>query len=229
MVNFQVNGFTAPLRQQVTEQIRTAISEYHFKVGDRLIERQPCELLGVSRGSVREAHRQLEAEGLIRLIRNVGPVVSTVTAENGRQIYEIRKVLEGLGSAFFAEYAADDEVERLEGSVSKIETAHREITNSAMFKAKTRLYDFSAPRCGNEPLAAQIKQLLARVSQSCKMICTCDDRTLESLEAVLPIMKATKERNPAVAREAGSTCIEKASKIAFMMVVLEENTASKNL
>ena len=228
MVNFEVSVHAAPLRQQVTERLRTAITECHFKAGGRLIERELCELLGVSRGSVREALRQLEAEGLIRLIPNVGPVVAMVTVEDARQIYEIRRVLEGLASALFAEHATDDEVSRLENSVAKMEKAHRQRKDSAMFKAKTRFYDVLASGCGNPLLATQMGQLRARVSQFRKMIYTRDGRIFESLQEVLPIMKAIREQNPEAAREAGSARIEKASKIALAMGVSEENKASEN-
>jgi DNA-binding GntR family transcriptional regulator len=228
VVNFQVNVFAAPHRQKVTERISTAIAKYHFKAGDRSIDRELCELLGGSRGSVREVLRQLGAEGLIRLIPNVGPVVATVTVEDRRQIYEIRIVIQRLASALSAEYAADEEVERLEGSVSKIGKAHRERTDSAMFKAKAWFYDVLASGCGNQLLAARMVQLLARVSHFREIIYNRDDRIFESLREVLLIMNATKELNRQAAREAGSACIEKASKIALAMGVSEEHKTSEH-
>jgi DNA-binding GntR family transcriptional regulator len=80
-------------------------------------------------------------------------VVATVTVEDARQIYEIRRVLEGLASALFAAHATDDEVSRLENSVAKMEKAYRQRKDSAMFKAKTRFYDVLASGCGNPLLA----------------------------------------------------------------------------
>ncbi|MGH8767061.1 MAG: GntR family transcriptional regulator, partial [Burkholderiales bacterium] len=68
----------APLRQQVTEVIRKAIHDNTFPPGSRLGERELCDYTGVSRTSVREAIRQLEAEGYVRMIPNKGPVVSTI-------------------------------------------------------------------------------------------------------------------------------------------------------
>jgi len=53
------------LRHQVVETLRGAIINGHFQPGDRLIGDELCQQLGVSRGPVREALRQLEQEGLV--------------------------------------------------------------------------------------------------------------------------------------------------------------------
>jgi DNA-binding transcriptional regulator YhcF (GntR family) len=57
---------TVTLRQQVLEVLRNGILSFQFKPGDRLIERELCEMTGVSRTSVREALRHLESEGLVQ-------------------------------------------------------------------------------------------------------------------------------------------------------------------
>ena len=61
------------LRDQVLEVLRKAILDLRFKPGDRLIERELCEMVGVSRTSIREALRHLESEGLVTNKPNVGP------------------------------------------------------------------------------------------------------------------------------------------------------------
>ena len=73
-------GSTVPiLRQQVLDQLRAAIVDLEFEPGERLVERKLCERMGVSRTSVREALRHLEAEGLITTVPHRGPVVTEVT------------------------------------------------------------------------------------------------------------------------------------------------------
>ena len=60
------------LRQEVADEIRRKILKGEFKAGERIKEHEMAQLLGVSRGPVREALRQLEQEGLVRYERNVG-------------------------------------------------------------------------------------------------------------------------------------------------------------
>ena len=68
------------LREYVEAYLKQAIVGGKYKPGDRLIEREICELLGVSRPPVREALRQLEADKLITHELHRGPVVASVSS-----------------------------------------------------------------------------------------------------------------------------------------------------
>ncbi len=71
-------------------RLRSAIGSGLFKPGQRLIERELCEQVGVGRTSIREALRQLEAEGLVTTIPHRGPIVSTISVEEAEQLYDLR-------------------------------------------------------------------------------------------------------------------------------------------
>lgn len=74
VINLSVTTEVAPRRREVEDKLRRAIVEGQFEPGRRLIERELCALLQVSRTSVREALRQLEAEGLVKTLPYCGPV-----------------------------------------------------------------------------------------------------------------------------------------------------------
>ena len=65
------------VRSMVAQKLREAIMSGTLKPGQRLIERELCEMTGVSRPSIREALRLLEADGLVNTVPHRGPVVST--------------------------------------------------------------------------------------------------------------------------------------------------------
>src|SRR3546814_19135221 len=81
---FRVEKIAAPLRYSVTESIRNAIAHGRFKAGDRLPERELCELTGVSRTLVRAAMRQHESEGVIKVEPHRGPFATRVSRQHER-------------------------------------------------------------------------------------------------------------------------------------------------
>ena len=83
------------LRERAADVIRQAIIDHRLPPGTHLKERELCEMLGVSRTSVREALRHLETEQLISTVPHRGPVVVSLTADDARQLYQVRAVLEG--------------------------------------------------------------------------------------------------------------------------------------
>ena len=100
-----------PLRRdQAFERLRDAIITGHFTPGERLIERDLCEKMGVSRTSIREVLRRLEAERLIEVEPRRGPVVARVTRKQVAEIYEVRALLEAALVRRFAQQASDEDI-----------------------------------------------------------------------------------------------------------------------
>jgi GntR family transcriptional regulator, trigonelline degradation regulator len=83
----------APLRDAIISSLREAIELGDLRPGDRLVERLLCEQLGVSRTSLREALRELVAEGVIGQGPDRGLVVTEVTEEEARSVYSRNRVL----------------------------------------------------------------------------------------------------------------------------------------
>ena len=127
-MEFNVSVTAAPLREKVLDVLRSAITERHFKPGGRLVERELCDLMKVSRSSIREALRQLESEGLIDLIPNVGPVVKSLSEPEARAIYEVRAVMEGLAAKLFVQNADDYAMTKLEVVVAKLSQMRAQVT-----------------------------------------------------------------------------------------------------
>ena len=89
-------GGTASLHVRVFEEIERAILFGEFESGEGLAELKLSAELGVSRTPVREALRQLELEGLVKIIPNKGAVVVGVTEKDIEDIYVIRMRMEDL-------------------------------------------------------------------------------------------------------------------------------------
>jgi len=110
----------APLREQVISALRQAIRDFQLKPGQRLVERELIEQLGVSRTTIREALRELTSEGLVTVVPQRGAIVSTPSLDDATDLYEVRASLESLVVQRFVERATDDEVRRLEGTIDHL-------------------------------------------------------------------------------------------------------------
>lgn len=84
------------LRENVVDAIRQKILRRELEPGVRIIEKELSEELGVSRGPIREALRQLEQEGVIEYTRNVGCSVKKATIKDLYEIYLLRSMYEEL-------------------------------------------------------------------------------------------------------------------------------------
>ena len=103
-----------PLREVVCETLRDAIRKGVLKPGERLMEIQLAEELGVSRTPVREAIRKLELEGYVIMMPRRGTYVANLSIRDVNEVFEIRTSLDSLASGLAAERITDDELERLQ-------------------------------------------------------------------------------------------------------------------
>ena len=103
-----------PLREAVCETLRDAIRKGILEPGERLMEVQLAEELGISRTPVREAIRKLEQEGYVIMMPRRGTYVSDISTNDVKEIFEIRSALESLATGLAARRIEPDELETLQ-------------------------------------------------------------------------------------------------------------------
>jgi len=192
----------APIRQQTTQNLRTAIIEGHFSPGERLLERELCELTGVSRTSVREALRQLETEGLVELIPNKGPCVAILTPEEAKDICEVRRVLEALAVRLFAERANGSRTNGLRRAVKQMEKAYANGSPKNMIEKSDVFYDVLLKGSANKTIDAILKLLHARLTIVRKISLSRPGRPAKSIKEIYRILELIERRDPEGAWEA---------------------------
>lgn len=102
-----------PLRDLVFEALKDAILTQKLHPGERLLESELADELGVSRTPVREAIRKLEQEGLVVMIPRKGAYVDGISLKDIHEVYEIRAALEALALELAAKYITDEELDEL--------------------------------------------------------------------------------------------------------------------
>src|SRR5215472_442807 len=129
----------APLRHEVLDALRSSIVNGRLAPGARLIERELIGMTGVSRTVIREALRQLEAEGLVDVVPNRGAVVRELTVEEARDLYAIRALLEGLAARMFVEKAGEQDIAALGRELKATAAAYRRRDPEATIAAKNQI------------------------------------------------------------------------------------------
>ena len=107
-----------PLREIVFETLREAIITGVLKPGERLMEVQLAEEMGVSRTPVREAIRKLELEGFVVMVARKGAYVAGISLKDVTDVFEIRAALEGLAACLAAGRASEEDLEEMERAVA---------------------------------------------------------------------------------------------------------------
>jgi len=198
-----------PIRDQVAAILRTAIVNLDFEPGQLLVERELCELTGASRPSVREALRQLEAEGLVDSLNGRGTIVRRLSIEEAKSVYEVRAELEGLGARLFCERADDAQHIRLQEALQRLEAA---ATSDDVLAAQQQFYQVLFEGAGNPFLDQMVQGIQSRVAQLRAVTLAVPGRGAESLAEFREIASEIGKRNAAAAQRAASGHVKRAAK-----------------
>lgn len=112
-----------PLRDVVFNTLRQAILKGELEPGERLMEIQLAERLGVSRTPIREAIRKLELEGLVVMIPRKGAEVAKITEKDLNDVLEVRCALEGLAVELACNKIDADGIKRLQYNLGEFKKA----------------------------------------------------------------------------------------------------------
>ena len=191
----------APVREHVVDIIRQQILSGDRAPGERLVERELTEEFDISRNTLREAYRQLEAEGFIVLTPHKGPIVYRLSAAEAKAIYELREAIECFAVQLFAERASDEQVEELAECVAEVSAAHRVGEITAILSVKDRFYETLYAGSGNPLLRQHINLLQARLVRLRAASLSTPGRLENSAAEIERVMDKIAHRDANAARD----------------------------
>ena len=151
------------LRQKIYQSIREDITYGKLFPGERLVESQLAEKFKASRSPIREALRQLESEGLIRLNQNKGITVARLSAKEVDEIYSLRWLLESYAARLSAGQATKAHLVYLKDLHEKLKVAGRNADLSSWIHHNILFHDFFSENSGNSNLHQMLVNLKNRV------------------------------------------------------------------
>ena len=112
-VTTTVEPSAAALVDEIASAIRQNVATGRYPMGSRLYQEELASKFAVSRTPVREALRQLQAEGLIVVIPRRGAIVRGPSPREILEAYRVRAEIEGLAAELAATWILDDELRTL--------------------------------------------------------------------------------------------------------------------
>lgn len=192
------------MRERVSERIRDAILHGAMPLGQRIVEREMARQLGVSLTVVREALIQLEAEGFISKQANAATRVVSLSVEDVRKIFAVRRVLEG--------YCVEEACRRVTGEQARpLEETYLEILDAArsgdpvqFIRSDLRWHRALWELGGNEYLSAALERAVLPLFAfaTVRVRSASQFELLADAQGHLPVLEAIKRRDPAAARAA---------------------------
>ena len=216
-----------PLREIVFESLREAIINGHLKPGERLMEIQLADEMGVSRTPVREAIRKLELEGFVVMIPRKGAYVAGISLKDIADVFEIRAALESLAAALAAERITEDELEALERSLVKVAECTEANDLDSLITVDTDFHDILYKASRNDRLVQIVSNLREQIQRFRMSSLSHPGRMKDALEEHRKLVEALSERNVELARTLAREHIENAEN--SMLDVIRTKEDGKNI
>ncbi len=147
---------------RIVESLTRAIVEHRLHPGTKLAEQKLADHFGVSRTLVRQALFHMSRNRLIRMEPARGAFVATPSADEARQVFGVRRMLEAEMTRAFARQVTPDQIKSLKAHVAAEKQA---VANQDVSGRTELLGDFHvrmAELMGNDVLAELLGELISR-------------------------------------------------------------------
>lgn len=199
-----------PLREIVFETLREAIISGKLKAGERLMEVQLAEEMGVSRTPVREAIRKLELEGFVVMVPRKGAYVAGISTKDITEVFEIRAALESLAASLAAERITEEELEELERLLVQVAECAQKDDLEKLIEIDTQFHDCLYKASRNDRLVQIISNLREQIQRFRTTSLASPGRMKQTLKEHKKIVEAISQRDMKLAHDLAIEHIENA-------------------
>ncbi len=153
------------IRNQVYQILKEEICGGAFDPGQWLQEKDLADRLSVSRSPVREALRQLAADGLVVEYPNKGVFVKEVTSRDIEEIYDLRVLMENHAISRLKGHLSTSGIEMLVACLAEMETAYAKDDLRLYTHVDARLHSLLISLSDNSLLVSTYERMLTLVQQ----------------------------------------------------------------
>jgi DNA-binding GntR family transcriptional regulator len=190
------------VQSQIVSKLRDAILSGHFKPGERLVESSLCQIINVSRSSLREALRRLEGEKLVLNVPNKGPSVAEISWVEAEEIYNVRILLEAEAVAQFTKRVTERDIVKMRSALRNIVKAIENGDAIGRIHATSEFYGTIFAGCGNSIIGELLEGLQSRINLLRTQNNQPKKRALDGTKEMDEILRMVEKRDPVAARKA---------------------------
>ncbi len=217
----------ATLAVEVRSEIERMIVEGDLAAGEKLNELALANVMGVSRGTVREAIRSLADTGLIDLIANRGAFVHEMTLEGVRNLYDLRGAIFAMACASAARRVGQGLepklVERLEKNLTQMRAVDVKENAPAYYKLNIEFHDMLMQGAANAKAKTIYDNLVKEMHLFRRRGLSIASNIARSIEEHEAITTAVAKGDPEAARRAADNHIS--SGMARYLNLMEQGEA----
>jgi len=204
---FEINNYEL-LSKKVYRILKERSIKGNLAQGSKLLEAKIAEQLGVSRTPIREAIRELAAEGFVKISPNQGVVIINISIEDIQEVLQIRSVLEGLAARLAASKITKEKTKELESFNKNMEKFISKDDISNFIKESEKFHVLILDICGNNRLVQIRKNLDDQIHRYRSISLNIPGRPEYALKEHKEITKALKQGDSAKADELSKMHIE---------------------
>ena len=148
------------MQEAAVERLRNLILSGHLAPGQRLLQEELAEKLGMSRTPIREALQRLATEGLVNISSYKGASVAKFSDSDLVEVYSVRIALESYAAALATQKITDEDLERLEVLMKEMGEAFQSKVFEDLLEAHHKLHASIYAIAGRQRLYEIIIQYL---------------------------------------------------------------------
>jgi DNA-binding GntR family transcriptional regulator len=195
------NGDVTAVAEWVADVLRDRIIKGALPAGARIVERKLSAELDVSRTPVREALKLLHADSLIEISRNKGAQVTTYSARQTLELFDVIASLESLAAERLAERITKDQLDALEHLHAAMLAQYHAGEADTYFDINSEIHDTILATCGNPVLQQMHTKMMARARRGRFMAIMDPDRLTTAVQEHEQLMTAFRTQNAEAARQ----------------------------
>lgn len=220
-LNMKIDEYQ-PLRDIVFHTLRKAIITGELLPGERLMETQLGEKLGVSRTPIREAIRKLELEGLVVMVPRKGAQVAPFTQKDIKDVLEVRAALEALAVRLACKRMDERSFLRLQLVNTEYEFAAKENDIETMIQKDVEFHEVIFSATQNDKLVQMFGNLGEQVHRFRIAYLKNSEASMVVQEEHMEILQALRNRDAGLASQLATAHIERQSEAVINFIQAQE-------